>query len=293
MTFVCFRHPTPFLTFTLLAVQGMLTALLPLLTVPDPLLSMAMIIRFTPFLALLLLTGCAGLDQDPTKDWPVERFYSEAKTALKEGNYATAIKHFETLEARYPYGPYAEQAQMEVAYAYYKDQEPASAIAAANRFIRMHPTHAHVDYVYYLKGLANFNDKPNAFERFFNGEDLSARDPRGMRDAYDTFRELVERFPQSRYAEDARNRMLYLVNALAKSEINVARFYYDRRAYVATVNRTKNVIERYQRTPAVEDALGLQALAYQKMGMESLKTDTLRVLEKNFPNSRYIKEVNG
>ena len=157
----------------------------------------------------------------------------------------------------------------------------------------MHPTPVHVDYVYYLKGLANFNDQPNAFERLFSGQDLSARDPRGMHDAYDAFRELVERFPQSRYAADARNRMLYLVNYLAKSEINVARFYYDRRAYVATVNRTKHVIERYQRTPSVEDALGLQALAYQKMGMEGLMTDTLRVLEKNFPNSRYLKEVNG
>ncbi len=255
---------------------------------------MTIITRFaTLFPLLLLLAGCAGLDQDPTKDWTVERFYTEAKTALKEGNYATAIKHFETLEARYPYGPYAEQAQLEVAYAYYKDQEIASAIAAANRFIRMHPTHAHVDYAYYLKGLANFNDQPNALEHFFTDKDLSERDPRGMRDAYDAFRELVERYPQSRYTEDARNRMVYLVNFLAKSEINVARFYYDRRAYVATVNRTKYVIERYQRTPSVEDALGLQALAYQKMGMEGLMTDTLRVLEKNFPNSRYLKEVNG
>ena len=255
---------------------------------------MAIITRFTLLCALLLfLAGCAGLDKDPTKDWSVERFYTEAKTALKEGNYTTAIKHFETLEARYPYGPYAEQAQLEVAYAYYKDQEMASAIAAADRFIRMHPTHAHVDYAYYLKGLANFNDQPNAFERFFTNQDLSIRDPRGMRDAYDAFRELVERFPNSRYAEDSRNRMVYLVNFLAKSEINVAHFYYLRRAYVATVNRTKYVIEHYQRTPSVEDALGLQALAYQKMGMDGLKTDTLRVLEKNFPNSRYIKEVNG
>lgn len=255
---------------------------------------MAIITRFaTLFSLLLLLAGCAGVDQDPTKDWSVEHFYTEAKTALKDGNYATAVKHFETLEARYPYGPYAEQAQLEVAYAYYKDQELASAIAAANRFIRMHPTHAHADYAYYLKGLANFNDQPNALERFFTDQDLSERDPRGMRDAYDAFRELVERFPQSRYAEDARNRMVYLVNFLAKSEINVARFYYDRRAYVATVNRAKYVIERYQRTPSVEDALGLQALAYKKMGMEGLMTDTLRVLEKNFPNSRYIKEVNG
>jgi outer membrane protein assembly factor BamD len=255
---------------------------------------MAMITRFATLLSLLLLlAGCAGVEQDPTKDWTAEHFYTEAKTALKDGNYTTAIKHFETLEARYPYGPYAEQAQLEVAYAYYKDDEMASAIAAANRFIRMHPTHTHVDYAYYLKGLADFNDQPNAFERFFTDQDLSVRDPRGMRDAYDAFRELVERFPRSRYAEDARNRMAYLVNFLAKSEINVARFYYERRAYVATVNRAKYVIERYQRTPSVEDALGLQALAYKKMGMESLMTDTLRVLEKNFPASRYLKEVNG
>lgn len=253
---------------------------------------MTLFTRYTAYSCLLLLlAGCAGLDKDPTKDWSAERFYTEGKKALKDGNYTTAIKHFETLEARYPYGPYAEQAQLEVAYAYYKDQEMASAIAAANRFIRMHPTHAHVDYAYYLKGVANFNDQPNAFEHFFTKKDLSERDPRGMRDAYDAFRELVERYPQSRYAEDARNRMVYLVNFLAKSEINIARFYYSRRAYVATVNRTKYVIERFQRTPSVEDALGLQALAYQKMGMEGLMADTLRVLEKNFPNSRYLKEV--
>jgi outer membrane protein assembly factor BamD len=255
---------------------------------------MVIFMRLIHLTALLLfLTGCAGLDQDPTKDWSVERFYTEAKTALKEGNYATAIKHFETLEARYPYGPYAEQAQLEVAYAYYKDNEPASAIAAANRFIRLHPTHPNTDYAYYLKGLANFNDKPNLLERAFTDQDLSNRDPRGMREAYDAFRGLTEQFPHSRYAEDSRNRMAYLVNFLAKSEINVALFYYSRGAYVATVNRTRYVIERYQRTPAVEDALGLQALSYRKMGMDSLVKDTLRVLQMNFPASRYIGELSG
>ena len=255
---------------------------------------MAIFSRVSALLAaLLLLTACAGLDPDPTKDWTAERFYTEGKTALKQGNYDTAIKHFETLEARYPYGPYAEQAQLEVAYAYYKDTEMASAIAAANRFIRQHPTHVHVDYAYYLKGRANFDDQPNLVERLFNDQNVSDRDPRGMREAYDAFRELIERFPASRYAEDGRNRMAHLVNFLAKSEINVARFYYARGAYVATVNRTKYVIERYQRTPYIEDALGLQAMAYKKMGMESLRADTVRVLEKNFPASRYLKELNS
>lgn len=242
---------------------------------------------------LFLLSACAGLDQDPTKDWTAERFYTEGKTALKQGNHETAIKHFETLEARYPYGPYAEQAQLEVAYAYYKDAEAASAIAAADRFIRQHPTHAHVDYAYYLKGLANFDDQPNILERFFTDRGLSDRDPRGMREAYDAFRELVERFPRSRYAQDSRNRMAHLVNFLAQSEINVARFYYERGAYVAAVNRAKYVIERYPRTPSIEDALGLQAMAYKKMGMESLVTDTVRVLEQNFPASAYLKEPKG
>ena len=240
---------------------------------------------------LLLLTACAGLETDPTKDWTAERFYTEGKTELKQSNYETAIKHFETLEARYPYGPYAEQAQLEVAYAYYKDAEMASAIAAANRFIRQHPTHAHVDYAYYLKGLANFDDQPNFLERFFTGQNLSDRDPRGMREAYDAFRELVEHFPRSRYAEDSRNRMAHLVNFLAKNEINVARFYYSRGAYVATVNRAKYVIERYQRTPSIEDALGLQAMAYKKMGMEGLMADTVRVLKQNFSGSHYLKEL--
>jgi outer membrane protein assembly factor BamD len=239
----------------------------------------------------LALTACSGLETDPTQDWSAQRFYQEAKTALAAKDYATAIKHFETLEARYPYGPYADQAQLEIAYAYYKDNDLASAIAAANRFIRLHPTHPHVDYAYYLKGLAYFDDDRNWFERLFTGGDLSNRDPKGMRDAYDSFRELVDRFPDSRYAADSRRRMAYLVDYLARHEIHVARFYYSRRAYVATVNRAQYVIANYQRTPAVEDALGLQAMAYGKLGMDDLMQDSLRVLEKNFPESRYLADL--
>lgn len=253
-----------------------------------------MISGLRPLFALIVAVffgACATTETDPTKDWSAQRFYQEAKTALKEKDYDTAIKHFETLEARYPYGPYADQAQLEVAYAYYKDNDMASAIAAANRFTRLHPTHPHVDYAYYLKGLASFDEDRNWLERFFTKGDLSSRDPKGMRDAYDSFRELAERFPNSRYAQDSRHRMAYLVDSLAKNEMHVARYYFERGAYVAVVNRTKHVIENYQRTPSVEEALGLQAKAYKKLGLEDLRQDTLRVLQKNFPNSPYLHDA--
>ncbi len=246
---------------------------------------------FSALLPLLLPWGCASTPVDPTKDWTAQRFYAEGREALAKGSYTAAIKHFETLVARYPYGPYAEQAQLEVAYAYYKDEEMASAIAAADRFIRQYPTHPNVDYAHYLKGLASIDEERNFLESLFTDIDLSDRDPKALRAAYDSFRALVESFPNSKYAEDARQRMAYLVNALAMSEIHVARYYFQRGAYVAVVNRSKEVIERYQRTPAVEEALGMQAMAYKKMGLEDLMNNTLRVLEQNFPRSAYLQKV--
>ena len=252
--------------------------------------------RISSILAFILmsaitLSGCGPID-DPTKNWTPERFYKEAKEAMDDRDYETAISHFETLESRYPYGRYAVQAQIEVAYAYYKNEEPALAIAAAERFIRQHPTHPYVDYAYYLKGLADFPGERNIISWFLGGkDDISDRDPKAARDAYDAFRELVERFPDSKYTPDAKQRLLYLLNSLATYEIKVANYYYSRGAYVAVVNRTKYVLVNYQRTPAVEDALGLQALAYNEMGLNDLKHDTLRVLKKNFPDSRYISEI--
>lgn len=240
-----------------------------------------------------LLSACAMDSEDPTKDWTAERFYDEAKQALADSNYAQAIKHFETLEARYPYGPYAEQAQLEVAYAYYKDDEPASAIAAAERFIRLHPTHPNVDYAYYLKGLTALHDQGSFLEWLRGNQDLADRDPKAVREAYDAFRELVTRFPDSRYAADGRERMNNLVFALARYEVRVALYYFSRGAHVAAANRAKHVIENYQRTPAVEDALGIQAKAYREMGLDKLMRDTLRVLEQNFPQSRYLQELRG
>lgn len=242
-------------------------------------------------LSLLILAGCSTVDDDPTKGWSAQRLYTEGKTALTNKEYTTAVQYFEKLEARYPYGPYAEQAMIEIAFAYYKSDEMASAIAAANRFLRTHPTHPHVDYAIYLKGLASFDEERTTLEKFFGAGDVSKRDPKALSDAYDAFKEVAQRFPNSKYAEDSRKRLTFLANAIAMSDIHAARYYYSRGAYVAAVNRTKNVIENHQRAPAVEEALGLQALAYRKLGMDDLMNDTRRVLEKNFPKSRFLGQL--
>ena len=249
--------------------------------------------RFLPLLALsaLLIAGCASVT-DPTRDWTPERFYQEARTMMEEGNWPEAIRLYEQLEARYPYGRYSEQAQLELAYVHYKDSEPELAIAAADRFIRLHPTHPHVDYAYYLKGVINFRGEKSLVHTLFGfDQEMWDRDPRSARESYNAFRELVERFPDSRYAKDARDRMRYLLDVQARYEVSVAQFYLERGAYVAAVNRCKYALENYARTPAVEDALGIQAKAYKLMGMPELAADTVRVLRANFPQSRYLEEI--
>lgn len=237
----------------------------------------------------LLLGGCGLLPEqiDETAGWNAQKLYSEAKSSMNDGGYEQAIKLFEKLEARYPYGRFAQQAQIEVAYAYYKSNEPALAIAAADRFIKLHPNHPHVDYAYYLKGLVNFNEDLGLLAGL-SRQDLSERDPRGAREAFDTFRELVTRFPESRYAADASQRMQYLVNSLAAHEVHVARYYYRRGAYIAAANRAQAAITGYPQSPANEEALFLLVKSYDAMGMTDLRDDADRVLRKNFPNSVYF-----
>ncbi|MDH5648854.1 MAG: outer membrane protein assembly factor BamD [Gammaproteobacteria bacterium] len=243
--------------------------------------------------AIALVSGCSSADKDPTKDWSPQRFYAEAKEAMATGNYETAIKQYETLEARFPYGRYAEQAQLEIAYAYYKNDEPALAISSADRFIRMHPTHPNVDYAYYLKGLVNFQNRSNPLANLFGAKITeSDRDTRAAREAHEAFKELVTRFPNSPYAKDARQRMTYLFDALAQYEVKVARFYFEREAFVAAINRCKYVLNNFQKTRAAEDALGIQAMSYKHMGVSKLAEDSLRVLIQNFPESHYIDEFN-
>lgn len=238
------------------------------------------------------LSGCGLLPEvaDETAGWSAQRLYAEAKENLNDGDYERAIKLYETLEARYPYGRYAQQAQLEIAYAYYKDQEPISAIAACDRFIKLHPNHPNVDYAYYLKGLANFTEDLSLFSRF-SSQDMSERDPKAARESFAAFKELVARFPDSKYAEDARARMKYLVNAIAANEIHVAKYYLKREAYVAAANRAKSVVTNYPETPAIEEALAIMVVAYDKLGIEDLRDDALRVLKLNYPNSKYAKGV--
>lgn len=242
--------------------------------------------------AILILSGCASSpdEQSDISKWSAKKLYSEAKEAMDAGDYETAITNLETLEAKYPFGDYAEQAQLDTAYAYFKFEEPDSAIAAADRFIKLHPRHPNVDYAYYLRGLVSESKKDDPFNKVIR-QDSSLRDPASTQKAYDYFSELVKKFPNSRYAPDALLRMGHLKNTLAMYEINVANFYMRRNAYIAAINRAKYVVENYPTTPASRMAVKILADGYEKLGMLELSNDARRVLELNpLPNSDNAKE---
>ncbi|HKU70136.1 MAG TPA: outer membrane protein assembly factor BamD [Burkholderiales bacterium] len=238
-----------------------------------------------------VLLGACGLlpDQvDETRGWSVQKLYSEAKTELNSSNYEQAIKYYEKLEARYPYGRYAQQAQIEIAYAYYKNKDSAQAMAATERFIKLHPNHPNVDYAYYLKGLISFNDDMG-WLGYFSGQDMTERDSKAARESFDAFKDLATRYPDSKYTPDSIDRLNYLVNALASHEIHVARYYLGRGAYVASVNRVQYSLKTYPRAPANEEGMVILVKAYDAMGARDLRDDAERVMMKNFPNSPYLK----
>ena len=239
------------------------------------------------FLATLI-GGCGLLPEvkDETAGWSANKLYTEAKGALNDGSYEKAIKYFEKLESRYPYGSFAQQAQMDIAYAYWKENEPASAVAACDRFIKLHPNHPNVDYVYYLRGLVNFNEDLGLMGQI-SQQDMTERDPKGARESFDAFRDLVTRFPDSKYAPDATLRMKYLVNALASLEVHVARYYMKRNAYLAAINRAQFALKNYPEAPATEEALFIMVKAYDLMSMDDLRDDVERIMRKNYPDSLY------
>jgi outer membrane protein assembly factor BamD len=246
---------------------------------------------FLAVFCLSLIQGCSLLPKqiDKTKDWSANKFYSEAKAALQESDYEAAIELYEKMLARYPYGRYAQQAQVELIYTYYKYDEPESALAAADRFIKTYPRHPHIDYVYYLKGLVNFNRGKDLISKYLP-QDPTKRDPGAARDSFNDFATLVKKFPGSKYSKDARQRMLFLRNNLAMYEIHVADYYMRRGAYVAAANRCKYVLEHYQNTPAVAEALSTMIDAYGKLGLDDLASDAKRVLQLNYPNHKKLQQ---
>ena len=245
------------------------------------------------FLLIFVLTGCSyfgGEKEDNTIDWDADRHYAEARGALDSGDYSNAVELYQKLETKYPFGVHAQQSLLDLAYAYYKDEDPDAAIGSSNRFIKLYPQNAHVDYAYYLKGLANFN-RGKGFTQRYLPTDESQRDPGAAFTAFQDFSELVKRFPDSEYVEDSAQRMRYLRNILAKNEVNVANYYMRRGAFIAAANRARYVIENYPKTPAVPDALVLMAKAYRVLEMDDLSNDALRVLELNYPNHPGLYEV--
>jgi outer membrane protein assembly factor BamD len=240
------------------------------------------------FAITLLLFGCAGKDYDETVNWSQSKLVESAKDAMTSGDFPRCVKYYEKVEARYPFGPIAEQAQINTAYCNWKANEQEAAIAAINRFIQLHPGHPEIDYAYYLKGLITFNDN-SGFLGQFSGQDLSERDPKASKDAYEAFKYLTTNYPNSKYTPDALDRMRYIVNALAESDVNAARYYYRKGAYIASINRSQNAIRDYDRAPAIEEALYLMVKSYDALGMKDLSADAKRVFDTNFPNSDMFK----
>lgn len=238
--------------------------------------------------AAVLTVGCGST---PSKDeqQSAERLYAEARDDMTSGGYDRAVKALEKVEGRAAGTLLAQQAQLDLAYSYWKSGERAQALSTLDRFIKLNPSSPARDYALYLRGVINFNDDLGIFGNIA-GQDLSERDQQASRDAYQSFKQLVEQFPSSKYAADARVRMDYIVNALAEYEVHVARYYFRRGAYVAAANRAQQALLEFQQAPATEEALYIMARSYDRLGLEQLRDDADRVLKKNFPESRYLSQ---
>ena len=241
--------------------------------------------------AAVLIAGCGTFkgDYDKTAGWSADRLYQEARTEVSAANWKEARTRLEALEARYPFGGYAQQALIDLAYVNWKDEEPEQALAAIDRFQQQYPNHAGTDYMLYLKGLITFTP-PSASFTSITRQDPSERDPKGLRESYESFQDLINRYPESRYTADAKKRVTWLVSTIAQNEVNVARYYYERGAYVAAVNRAQTVITDFQGVPVAEKALYIIVMSYDKLGMPELRDDAKRVLDKNFPDSKYYEQ---
>jgi len=238
-----------------------------------------------------LITACGGgaANTDPTANWSAERLYQEAKENLNAGNWNDARTQLNAIEARYPFGVYAQQAMIDLAYVNWRDEEPEQALATIARFDQLYPNHRAADYMLYLKGLVTFTPA-SAFLSSITGQEPAERDPKGLRRSYDAFNELLERYPESQYANDARARLTWLVNTIAMNEVYIARYYYERSAYLAAVNRAQTVITDFESAPAAEQALYIMVQAYDKLGMTELRDDARRVLLANYPETTLLTQ---
>lgn len=242
-------------------------------------------------LLAIIVSACSGKKKDGIEEdlaqQQVEELYSKAKKALENGNYSFAINYYRALEANYPYGEFTEQAKLDMLFAFDKTGQIEKAVEAADNFIKLYPTHKNVDYAYYMKGVASFEKKTGRIDKFIKGGEKSVRDPKPYRDSEEAFKELIKRYPNSTYADDAEQRLVFIRNALAKRELAIAQFYFDNETYVAAVNRCKTIVYKYERSPSVEGALVLMENAYIEMGLTELAASTRQVLLVNFPeNSR-------
>jgi outer membrane protein assembly factor BamD len=238
---------------------------------------------------LALTVACSSKQEKVDENLSETELYRQAQTDLDHNDYTPAIAKLKALESRYPFGHYAEQAQLELIYANYKNVEPEAARAAADRFIRLHPQHPNVDYAYYLKGLASFDQDRSLMARFLP-LDMTKRDPGAARDSYNEFAQLVSRYPTSRYAPDAKQRMIYLRNLLAAYDIHVAHYYLTRKAYVAAANRGRYVVENFQGSPSVGDGLAVMVEAYQRLGLDDLAATSLDTLKLNYPDHPSLRD---
>ena len=238
---------------------------------------------------VIFLSACSSTVKDPTVGWSPNKIYAEAKDEAQSGAYDKAIPLFEKLEGRAAGTPLAQQAQLEKAYAQFKAGEQAQAQATLDRFIKLHPSSPAIDYALYLKGLVNFNENLGLFS-FLYKQDLSERDQKAAKESFESFKELVNQFPESRYSADARLRMTYIVNSLAQYEVHVARFYYTRGAYISAINRAQTAITEFRDVPALEEALFILYKSYDALSMTQLRDDTRRVMEKNYPKSEYLSK---
>ncbi len=241
---------------------------------------------------VLLAAGCSSTssdEYDETANWPVERLFNAGKADMNAGAWQDAIDRFMAVEARFPFGPYAQQSLINLAYVQWKSGEPEMALATVSRFQRQYPSHPGSDYMLFLRGLILFTP-PSAALSFLTQQDPAERDPQALRESYESFNELVTRYPQSRYADDARSRMNWLINTMAEHQLHTAAFYFKREAYVAAINRAQDVLTDFEGVPAAEEALYIIMASYEKLDMPELSKDAERVLLQNYPDTTLIAQ---